>query len=214
MVSRFLLLMALSVCVSGTLVVKVAHRSYQTEEDQDLTLEWTFTPKPNSSLKTLNIFCDMFNNQKDHVLFHLHEGVEVPQKEGDFVGRVQYDKEVLKEGRIRLHVSSLRTEDSGWYLCEVKTEYGNSLDRCYLNVTERTQTVSEPEPERPESESPGGIGLYVGLTAAAVIVAALILVLMVSILHRKHLIHIVQKCFSSSGYQITAKKLKVETNHR
>ncbi|CAJ1085775.1 uncharacterized protein LOC117814164 isoform X3 [Xyrichtys novacula] len=184
MVSRFLLLMALSVCVSGTLVVKVAQRSYQAEEDQDLILEWTFKPKPDSSLKTLNIFCDMFNNQKDPVLFHLHEGVEVPQKEGDFVGRVQYDKEVLKEGQIRLHVSSLRTEDSGWYRCEVLTEYGSSWDRCHLSVTERNQTVSEPEPERPESQSPGRIGFYIGLTAAAV----LILVLMVTIFHKKHLI--------------------------
>ncbi|CAJ1085791.1 uncharacterized protein LOC122870162 isoform X2 [Xyrichtys novacula] len=135
MVSRFLLLMALSVCVSGTLVVKVAHSSYQAEVDQDLTLEWTFTPRPDSSLQTLNIFCSMFNPQKDLVLLNLHKGVEVPQKEGDFVGRVQCDKEVLKEGQIRLHLSSLKTEDSGWYQCDVLTEYGKSLDRCSLNVT-------------------------------------------------------------------------------
>ncbi|CAJ1085790.1 uncharacterized protein LOC117807628 [Xyrichtys novacula] len=153
MVSRFLLLMALSVCVSGTLVVNAAHRSYQAKVDQNLTLEWTFTPKPDSSLKTLNIFCSMVNPQKDLVLFHLHEGVEVPQKEGDFVGRVQCEKEVLKEGQIRLHVSSLKTEDSGWYRCEVLTEYGSSLDRCYLNViAAKNQNWSEGEAEKTNTE--------------------------------------------------------------
>ena len=128
--------LSLSVSSTGTLVVKVAHSSYQAEVDQNLTLEWTFTPKPDSSLKTLNIFCDMLNDQKDPVLFELQKGVEVPQAQAkEIEGRVQYDKEVLKEGRIRLHVSSLRTEDSGWYQCEVLTESGYSLDKCHLNVT-------------------------------------------------------------------------------
>ncbi|CAJ1085773.1 uncharacterized protein LOC117807626 isoform X2 [Xyrichtys novacula] len=185
MVSRFLLLMALSVCVSGTLVVKVAHRSYQAEEDQDLTLEWTFTPKPDSSLKTLNIFCSMVNNQKDSVLFHLRKGVEVPQAQSkEFVGRVQCDKEVLREGRIRHHVSSLRTEDSGWYQCQVNTEYGNSLDRCDLNVTERTRTVGEPEPDRQTSGSRERISLYPGLTAAAAAAAPILVVFIGLIFYR------------------------------
>ncbi|KAI3375606.1 hypothetical protein L3Q82_003917 [Scortum barcoo] len=48
---------------------------------------------------------------------------------------VQFDKDVLREGRIRLHVSRLRTDDSGLYLCEVKTNYGVSYGKCRLNVT-------------------------------------------------------------------------------
>ncbi|CAJ1085788.1 uncharacterized protein LOC122870174 isoform X10 [Xyrichtys novacula] len=136
MVSRFLLLMALSVCVSGTLVAKVANSSYQAEVDEDLIMEWTFTPRPDSSLKDLYIFCYMFNPQKYSVLLELRKGAEVPEGQAkEFVGIVQYDKEVLREGKIRLHVSSLRTEDSGWYLCDVYPEYGNNLGRFYISVS-------------------------------------------------------------------------------
>ncbi|KAI3376053.1 hypothetical protein L3Q82_016592 [Scortum barcoo] len=52
-----------------------------------------------------------------------------------FAGRVQFDKDVLREGRIRLHVSRLRTDDSGLYLCEVKTNYGFNIGKSRLNVT-------------------------------------------------------------------------------
>uniref|UniRef100_A0A096MIE8 Ig-like domain-containing protein n=1 Tax=Poecilia formosa TaxID=48698 RepID=A0A096MIE8_POEFO len=52
------------------------------------------------------------------VLYQVHEGVEFPESQDDqFSGRVQIDTDVLREGRIRLHVSRLRTEDSGLYLC-------------------------------------------------------------------------------------------------
>ncbi|XP_023265997.1 zinc finger protein 638-like [Seriola lalandi dorsalis] len=52
-----------------------------------------------------------------------------------FSGRVQCDKDVLREGRIRLHVSRLRTEDSGLYLCQVLTSDGRSFNKCRLNVS-------------------------------------------------------------------------------
>ncbi|XP_034541206.1 uncharacterized protein LOC117814164 isoform X2 [Notolabrus celidotus] len=182
MISRFLLLMALSCCDCGTLVVNVAH-TYQAEENQDVTLEWSFTPKPDSSTQLCSVFCDMFtdHNHKHPILFHFHEGVEVPLKDEEFSGRVQCDKDVLREGRIRLHVSSLRTEDSGWYRCEVFTNSGSSWARCHLTVTavhepedqrptERPEPGDQRPPERPEPEagdqSRGRIGLYVGLTAA------------------------------------------------
>ncbi|XP_016523083.1 programmed cell death 1 ligand 1-like, partial [Poecilia formosa] len=71
------------------------------------------------------------------VLYQVHNGVEVSESQDDqFSGRVQSDKDVLREGRIRLHVSRLRTEDSGLYLCDVKTEDGFNSGRCRLNVTE------------------------------------------------------------------------------
>ncbi|KAI3360533.1 hypothetical protein L3Q82_002277 [Scortum barcoo] len=50
-------------------------------------------------------------------------------------GRVQFEKDVLRGGRIRLHVSRLRTDDSGSYQCEVKTNYGVDYAECRLNVT-------------------------------------------------------------------------------
>ncbi|XP_035850146.1 programmed cell death 1 ligand 1-like [Sander lucioperca] len=131
-----LLLIILTSCVSGRFVVNVTQTSYQAEENHNITLEWTFTTNPHSSSNSLNIFCELITVLKNPGLFHLHEGVEVPESQHDqFAGRVQWDKDVLREGRLRLHVSRLRTEDSGLYKCDVLTSYGRSSGKCWLNVT-------------------------------------------------------------------------------
>uniref|UniRef100_A0A7N8WZN8 Ig-like domain-containing protein n=1 Tax=Mastacembelus armatus TaxID=205130 RepID=A0A7N8WZN8_9TELE len=41
----------------------------------------------------------------------------------------------LHDGRVRLHVSRLRTEDSGLYLCSVETDGGADYNSCHLKVT-------------------------------------------------------------------------------
>ncbi|XP_039464558.1 uncharacterized protein LOC116333427 [Oreochromis aureus] len=136
MICRILLFIILTSCVSGSFVVNVTQTSYQAEENHNITLEWTFTTKPDRSTKTLNIFCELFISNNISVLFHVHEGVEVSEsQDAKFSGRVQSDKDALREGRIRLQLSRLRTDDSGLYLCEVNTDYGFSIGRCRLNVT-------------------------------------------------------------------------------
>ncbi|XP_051256123.1 uncharacterized protein LOC127363555 isoform X5 [Dicentrarchus labrax] len=194
MVCWILLLINLTSCVCGTFVVNVTQTSYQAEENHNITLEWTFTTNTGSSLNFLFIYCELITDHKVSVLYHLHEGVEVPESQDEqFKGRVQCDKDVLREGRIRLHVSRLRTEDSGLYLCEVKTTYGGSLGQCRLNVTaaadgpkpqkptespqaESPQAESpqpeSPQPESPQPESPGMIILYVVLGLAAAVLLA------------------------------------------
>ncbi|CAK6982303.1 uncharacterized protein LOC128383556 [Scomber scombrus] len=174
MICRILLLISLTSCVSGTFEVNVTQTSYQAEENHNITLEWMFTTKPDSSSTSLNIYCDMFTDHNDPVLYHVHEGVEVPESQDEqFAGRVQSDKDALRDGRIRLHVSRLRTDDSGLYTCEVFTDYGTSSDRCHLNIT---AAVDQPEPQkptvRPQVESRDRISLYVGLTAAGFAVCA------------------------------------------
>ncbi|XP_044040312.1 uncharacterized protein LOC122870268 isoform X3 [Siniperca chuatsi] len=179
MTCSILLLITLTSCVcgsfppaAGTFVVNVTQSSYQAEENEDITLEWTFTTKPDSS-NSLYIYCDLITDHKVSVLYRLHEGVEVPEsQDGQFAGRVQCDRDVLREGRLRLHVSRLRTEDSGLYLCEVRTTYGGSFSECRLTVT---AARDRPEPERPNTESRGMIVLYcvLGLTAAAAAAAVL-----------------------------------------
>ncbi|XP_035849457.1 V-set domain-containing T-cell activation inhibitor 1-like isoform X3 [Sander lucioperca] len=166
MICSILLLIILTSCVSGTFVVNVTQTSYQAEENHDITLEWTFTTNPHSSSNSLNIFCELLTDLRPSVLFHLHEGVEVPESQDEqFAGRVQWDKDVLREGRLRLHVSRLRTEDSGLYKCVVITSQGSNSGRCWLNVTARDR----PEPETPNTTSPPQpesrrrIGLYCGL---------------------------------------------------
>ncbi|CAJ1086538.1 uncharacterized protein LOC117807625 isoform X2 [Xyrichtys novacula] len=68
MVSRFLLLVALSCCVCGTFVVNVAHTSYQAKVNQEVTLEWTFTNNSDNSSKSLSFVCDMFTDHRYSVL--------------------------------------------------------------------------------------------------------------------------------------------------
>ncbi|XP_049425359.1 uncharacterized protein LOC125884441 isoform X1 [Epinephelus fuscoguttatus] len=162
--------------VKGTFVVNVTQTSYQAEENHNITLEWMFTTKPGSSLHSLYIYCELLTDLRASGLFHLHGGVEVLTDE-QFTGRVQCDKDVLREGRLRLHVSRLRTDDSGLYMCEVSTRYGGSTATCRLTVTAadepKPQRPTEspqpesPQPESPQPESRGRIGLYVGLGLAA-----------------------------------------------
>ncbi|XP_034756985.1 uncharacterized protein LOC117962052 isoform X1 [Etheostoma cragini] len=186
MVCSILLLIILTSCVSGTFVVNVTQTSYQAEENQDITLEWTFTTNPHSSSTSLYIFCELLTVLRPSVLFHLYEGIEVPESQDEqFAGRVQWDKDVLREGRLRLNVSRLRTEDSGLYKCQVATDYGRSSGRCFLNVS---AARDRPEPETPNTTSPSNttspqpesrsrIGLYwglgLGLTALLVFFALL-----------------------------------------
>ncbi|XP_018518158.1 uncharacterized protein LOC108874186 isoform X4 [Lates calcarifer] len=177
----FDLLLPLPLCLSaGTLVVNVAQTFYQAEENHHITLEWTFTPKTLSS-SNIYIFCQLITDQKVSVLFQLHEGVEVSESQDEqFSGRVQFDKDVLREGRLRLDVSRLRTEDSGLYLCEVNTESGSSSDKCRLNVTVRKDQDNRTnttiiEPEKPGAEKMD-VGAIVGGVLGALIGLGLILI--------------------------------------
>ncbi|XP_035849469.1 uncharacterized protein LOC116060419 isoform X9 [Sander lucioperca] len=169
MICSILLLIILTSCVSGTFVVNVTQTSYQAEENHDITLEWTFTTNPHSSSNYLFVFCELLTDLRSSVLFRLHKGVEVPESQDEqFAGRVQWDKDVLREGQLRLYVSTLRTEDSGLYVCDVILNYRSNSGKCQLNVTARDR--SEPETPNttspPQPESRGRIGLYCGLTAA------------------------------------------------
>ncbi|XP_032446418.1 uncharacterized protein LOC116737400 isoform X2 [Xiphophorus hellerii] len=174
MISRILLLLILSSCLcAATFVVNVTQSSYQAEENHSITLEWTFTTRPNSSLSSMFILCEFLAPPSGVVLYQVHEGVEIPDSQDkQFSGRVQIDKDVLREGRIRLNVSRLRTEDSGLYLCDVKTEDGSDSGRCRLNVTAADQIQTQSPTLTPEPEQRWNIFIIilfitVGLTAAA-----------------------------------------------
>ncbi|XP_054457706.1 uncharacterized protein LOC129093651 isoform X2 [Anoplopoma fimbria] len=185
MICSILLLITLTSCVSGSFVVNVRQRSYQAEENHNITLEWTFSPRTDGSSKSIFIFCELLTDLGPFALFDLHKDLEVPESQHEwFSGRVQFDKDVLREGRLRLHMSRLRTADSGLYLCRVNIGYGWNSGQCRLNVTARDR----PKPETPntasggrdasktgspsEPESPGWIVLYCGL---GLLVAGLLL---------------------------------------
>ncbi|XP_037615054.1 uncharacterized protein LOC119481846 isoform X6 [Sebastes umbrosus] len=161
MICSILLLLSLTSCVSGAFVVNVTQTSYQAEENHNITLEWMFTPRTSSSFNSLFIICYLFTDHRPLVLFHLHEGVEVPESQDEqFTGRVRWDKDVLRDGRLRLHMSRLRINDSA-----------------AADEPKPLRPTMRPEPERPtmrpQPESRGRISLYVGLTALLVLCAGL-----------------------------------------
>ncbi|XP_005952878.1 uncharacterized protein LOC102292698 [Haplochromis burtoni] len=121
--------------VKGSFVVDVTQSSYQAEENHNITLEWTFTTKPDTPISSLKVFCILNNGHKYWTFYHLYDGVEFSEDE-EFSGRVQSDKDALREGRIRLQLSRLRTEDSGLYLCELDTGYGRGYNSCRVTVSD------------------------------------------------------------------------------
>ncbi|XP_063757215.1 uncharacterized protein LOC134876208 isoform X2 [Eleginops maclovinus] len=147
-----LLLLILPSRVSGTLVLNVAQRSYQAEENQNITLEWTFSTRTDPPLRSIYTICQLYTDVRTHILFHLHEGVESPESQDpQFAGRVQWDKEVLTGGRLTLHVSRLRTNDSGMYVCDILVRPDGSNSRgCWLNVTAAAELQTQRPPESPQ----------------------------------------------------------------
>ncbi|XP_055370277.1 CD276 antigen-like isoform X3 [Betta splendens] len=178
MIFRILLLISFISCVSGSLVVNVTQTHYQAEQNHSITLEWTFTPKPDTSITSVYIICQLVTDLRASVLFHHHEGVEVSESQDQqFSGRVHFDRDELREGRLRLQVSRLRTDDSGRYDCTIRTPDGWNMDVCRLNVTaavdqHRAQMTVSPEPENVRRT-----GLYAALmlTAALLFVCVLLL---------------------------------------
>uniref|UniRef100_A0A096MEA2 Immunoglobulin V-set domain-containing protein n=1 Tax=Poecilia formosa TaxID=48698 RepID=A0A096MEA2_POEFO len=179
--------LSLSVSSAATFVVNVTQSSYEAEENHSITLEWTFTTRTQGSYRKLFIYCEFRTSVKSGIIYVHRDGVEFLAFQDDqFSGRVQSDKDVLREGRIRLHVSRLRTEDSGLYLCDVKTGDGFNSGACRLNVTgEKKSTADQiqtqrptltPEPERGRSI----ISITVGL------IAALLIMLTIALINKRH----------------------------
>ncbi|XP_047242489.1 uncharacterized protein LOC124881047 [Girardinichthys multiradiatus] len=172
MICRILLLIILNSCLcAATFVVNETQSCYQAEENHNITLEWAFTTRPHGSWRYLFIDCSLLAPHRELVLYQVHDGVEVSESQDEqFSGRVQSDKDVLREGRIRLHVSRLRTEDSGLYPCDVMNDEGSGSGKCCLNVSAAADVSPTQRPTvDPEPGGPGWIFLYVllGLTAAA-----------------------------------------------
>ncbi|XP_076737154.1 uncharacterized protein LOC143415673 isoform X2 [Maylandia zebra] len=78
-------------------VVNVTQTCYQAEENHNITLEWTFTTRPDGSTNSVSIRCQHKTNFKTFGFYHVSNGVEVSAS------------------------STVQTQDddSGLYLCEV-----------------------------------------------------------------------------------------------
>ncbi|KAM3590906.1 uncharacterized protein V6R79_018683 [Siganus canaliculatus] len=166
--------------VTGTFELNQTQSLYEAVENQTITLEWTFTIR--RPPRYYQVYCEHITGPRISVVLHVEQGDQNPDSQDpDFTGRVQFDEEVFREGRLRVHVSRLQTTDSGLYRCEVMTEYGPSVGKCRLIVSaaaNETQTL-RPGPEGPGPERPGpkirgrtGLVVALGLTVVLLVVAA------------------------------------------
>ncbi|XP_073322565.1 uncharacterized protein [Pagrus major] len=114
--------------------VKMATTFYQAEEDNNITIRWDSHTKTDMSLT--NMACFLLSKPLK-LLYEMINGVEVPESQDQqFAGRVQCDKDALRDGRIRLHVSRVRTADSGIYWCDLAANYNKMTRRWVLATTE------------------------------------------------------------------------------
>lgn len=76
-------------------------------------------------------------------------------QDGQFSGRIHCEKDAIRKRQLRLHLSSLRTEDSGCYVCKLSIGHCIGSDRCTLNVTEPNLSVPHPTTVNPPTENQG-----------------------------------------------------------
>ncbi|XP_037340562.2 uncharacterized protein LOC119226565 isoform X2 [Pungitius pungitius] len=128
-------------------------------------------------------------------------GVEVPQAQDErFAGRVQWDKDVLREGRLRFHISRLQTNDSGRYSCVVFKSYEKNFKECYLNVT---AVKDRPKAETSDTSLKGDPRGMIGFYSALGLAAALLVVYLFSLCIAKDISDQQNKRFIRTTFQVT-----------
>ncbi|KAF3698025.1 hypothetical protein EXN66_Car013706 [Channa argus] len=119
--------------VFGIFVVKWTRTSYQEEENNNITIRWNSQLKMDPSVTSL--VCAL-QSQPLKVLYQMKDGVEVTESQHEqFAGRVQLDRDTLREGQMRLHLSTVRTEDSGDYKCDLASNFDKNKGRWELEAT-------------------------------------------------------------------------------
>ncbi|KAM4537535.1 uncharacterized protein PAE49_021841 isoform 1-T3 [Odontesthes bonariensis] len=152
---------------------------YEAEEDENLTITWDSQNQTDLSLT--NMICFSVSNPQK-VLYDMIDGVEsLKSRHQQFIGRVECDRVALREGRVRLHLSRLRAEDSGSYRCELEANYDRILKRWELVATVKfvlivTSHGKSPESlntPKPEPADTGGATVWQERFKAAAVLAVL-----------------------------------------
>ncbi|XP_062300762.1 uncharacterized protein LOC134005785 [Scomber scombrus] len=162
-----LLLIILASSVCGMFVSKITPTLYQAEENDNITIKWDSQTK--TDMSHTNLHCVL--QSKSKILYEMINGVEVSESQDEqFAGRVQCDEDALREGRLRLHLFRVTTDDSENYKCDL-VAYNKIMKRWVLEASEHftlnvTQThhggtsddfltpnITEGGPEEPEDQS-------------------------------------------------------------
>ncbi|MED6245312.1 hypothetical protein ATANTOWER_001544 [Ataeniobius toweri] len=181
----FLLLLHLTSTFKGTLTDETPPPIHEMEEEDNFTLRWDSLTQTNMSVT--NMICFLLLSPPE-VLYEMLNGAEVPvSQDGRFSGRVHCDRDALREGRLRLYLSRLRTEDSGSYRCDLLAGYNQMLRRWdlkasvnfVLNVTKTSHgdsSVSLTTPKPEHIQTLGGPAVTMSTTDAVLVTTLLLVV--------------------------------------
>ncbi|MEQ2189625.1 hypothetical protein GOODEAATRI_027122 [Goodea atripinnis] len=103
---------------------------YTAKENKNITIEWSTQMKTDWTL--INMICEFYSDN----LKILYETMNGSSKSPDeqFVGRVHLDIDAPREAKIRLHLSRLKTKDSGNYCCLMNANYDSVTKRWRLRM--------------------------------------------------------------------------------
>ncbi|XP_063317788.1 uncharacterized protein LOC134616723 isoform X3 [Pelmatolapia mariae] len=130
---RILLFLGLASSI-WTFVLKRTPTVFEAKEDDNITIRLDSQLQADVSLA--DMMC-VFHSDVTKILFKMIRGVEDSESQDEqFAGRVQTDRDALRGGRVRLHLSRVTAEDSGSYRCDVAADYDDSLKRWRLETNE------------------------------------------------------------------------------
>ncbi|XP_029029556.2 programmed cell death 1 ligand 1-like isoform X1 [Betta splendens] len=168
MIVSFLLIVPVTLCAPEKHHKKA--QTYEVEENHNVTVEWCFSSRVDVSVASLKIHCLLTPELK--VFYHLDQSVKEPQHQ-QFSGRVHCDVDALGAGRVRLHLSRARTEDSGQYLCRMSTGFGRKVNEFWLNVTAAADRL---KPVLPPPQPSGRHRIFLCLCLVLPVAAVVVLV--------------------------------------
>ncbi|XP_051256152.1 uncharacterized protein LOC127363556 isoform X3 [Dicentrarchus labrax] len=144
-----------SVC--GVVDARRASTFYHETKNNNITITWDSQIRTNMS--RTNLIC-VFQSVVNKVIFRIRNGVEVPESlHEQFVRRVQCDKDALREGQIKLNLSTVTTDDAGNYWCKLTTAFGKTManETFVLNIT---TVKTRPETHKGTTQPPVGQTWY------------------------------------------------------
>ncbi|MED6294055.1 hypothetical protein CHARACLAT_016939 [Characodon lateralis] len=125
------LIFLIFICGLCEMCVMNSSKVYTAKENENITIKWS-TQK--TDLTLIDLICEFYSDNFKILYKTVNGSSESPDEQ--FVGRVHLDIDAPREAKIRLHLSRLKTEDSGYYCCYMNANYDSVAERWRLKMTE------------------------------------------------------------------------------
>ncbi|RVE60723.1 hypothetical protein OJAV_G00184040 [Oryzias javanicus] len=121
---KWILLIIILSC--AVLIPETSLTTYKAHENDDISIRWDTLSR--SDLTSSSMVCFFLSNS--NVLYKRINGMESPDfQHRQFAERVRCDGDALREGRVVLHLSKVRVEDSGRFRCVLHAHYNTIQEK-------------------------------------------------------------------------------------